>query len=545
MTTSAISTPFVRHWTRKERALFSTCLILSISLLVISTLGILAQQSINMGPFNALAKLSFRATVTLAASSFSLLLTTLIFRQVFDQKRASEGRRAHIIEQLNTGALSDEQFSLFANEVLDDNGYDGKEAAEVSLLLTRSIRYFGAGLGIPDRFFDKSEIGSILSFLFKNGPFPLSCKLMKAALICVNQDFRDEFFQKLTAILEYLANNLPSKENEPLFEYSVSTLLSLIPYTCPHVDNEHQPRIQLPVKMNGQWKSVNYTLSKEFDLTPRILSSSPLPAYGFTSNDPEAPPIIIFSGTTYPQGKGALMSLLADSMPGMSIGRFPFLTAKKDVENWLPGKKLQAFGVSLGGSIALHFACSLPSLFESIHAVNPAGLYSWDLNRPFLDNPPTIFIYGHQSDFASSMGYFPENPANVPFERGKIHLIHVAAIGVIPNMLNFVKVHAQSYATFDRVLLYEVNSRNANRSYLRTFSTWTHIVVSPFVVFIPALIINVAKRIIELVLWCFSLPCHLMENCPQTLYASRRRPFIGRTTLQHVITQQRAHHKHS
>lgn len=139
-------------------------------------------------------------------------------------------------------------------------------------------------------------------------------------------------------------------------------------------------------------------------LSPDTLLPS-LQAYGLTPKDPQDPPILLFRGTVFDAGEGAVQSFLADANPFFSVGGLFFhLYGKARIEEWLKkqnGKKAIITGSSLGGSLALQTACYLPSYIDKVYAFNSPALslvelFTW--NTVDEKEKPSVCVYLQDKD---------------------------------------------------------------------------------------------------------------------------------------------------
>lgn len=172
-----------------------------------------------------------------------------------------------------------------------------------------------------------------------------------------------------------------SKQESFHMEAMIGDLLALYPFLRPVQGEE----LKVPVQINGEWKLISYETDKIL-LTPSWMGS-PLVAYGLTSKKtPDAPPLLLFKGTTYPTDEGASLSILTDLNPGASVGAYAYKIGKKKIASWLqthttPEKKAVIFGKSLGGAHAWRTALQFPNYVAKSMCIAAPGFSSRDLAK--------------------------------------------------------------------------------------------------------------------------------------------------------------------
>ena len=186
---------------------------------------------------------------------------------------------------------------------------------------------------------------------------------------------------------------------EKLFKMFVGQLISVIPFLYP----EQGTKFSIPVKIAKKWELHPYTINQRIELTPGPFS--PLLAFGLTTEDPKAPPLLTFSGTTW--GDGRFVSILSDLTPLMSVGHAPYLLGAAKINAWIgnQSKNVQLFGASLGGALCLHTLLKHSSKIASVDIYNSPGLYPWMLAGPI--DGPEVNIYMQHNDVVSTAGNFP------------------------------------------------------------------------------------------------------------------------------------------
>ncbi len=208
-----------------------------------------------------------------------------------------------------------------------------------------------------------------------------------------------------------LSASIDSEDPDRL-EMKIGSLLTLFAYFNPD-DNE---TITIPVQINDEWKMVDYEIKRIKISSDEILS--PIYAFGLTQiNQPAAPPILLFRGTTYFQDSGFFSAVAADlPLPWNEVGEQLFESGRTAITNWInenssqaagadeePKPKIQVYGHSLGGTLALHTGAEFGDRVE-VFAYNPAGF----MRLREAMNKIVGRIFCHERDAVSKFGRFPE-----------------------------------------------------------------------------------------------------------------------------------------
>ena len=192
-------------------------------------------------------------------------------------------------------------------------------------------------------------------------------------------------------------------------EAAVGNLLALYTYLDPP-DNEN---ISVPQKIEEIWKLIDYRIEK-LQLTPDFLSS-PMHAFGLSCIDSsfDAPPLLLFKGTTYPTDNGAFLSILSDVNPFASVGEYVFFLGREKLRLWIEKntvskRKMRVYGSSLGGSMSLQAAIAFPELIEKVHAFSPPALSNRHVRKwnklPKIGDKPEIYVYCGEGDMIPHFG---------------------------------------------------------------------------------------------------------------------------------------------
>lgn len=170
---------------------------------------------------------------------------------------------------------------------------------------------------------------------------------------------------------------------------------------------------RLPSAKMGE-KMLEYTLDKVLTL------QNDIPAFGFTSKDPKALPIILFRGTAPALSvKGGIHSIHCNFDP-KGVARQLFDHSFNDIKTWIEkaakdGRKVRAMGYSQGAALAaltttyFHEHMSQDPLFPSITfhppGIDPAGAAKWEevkAGKRF----PLIVQFPVKSDIVSRLGAY-------------------------------------------------------------------------------------------------------------------------------------------
>lgn len=398
-------------------------------------------------------------------------LSDAVLVQPTDEKSLME------IFQKRIGISNSERFQTIWHQALDSHHItlDFSQPIELSRIesaLRDTLIYHGKGAQHNQNIATDAE--HIVSFLLGSGKFRadwIDPTTAKGVLLKKDPELMKSFRDALREELREASEHIPeigSKE-EIVFNGLIGNIIAILPYAYP----EEGEKFVIPVKVDGQWKRVEYTVDRKIELTHKWFSS-PIAAYGLTSND--GPPLLTFLGTTYPAGEGYIATLLADFTPGLSVGHAPYLQGKRKIAEWLEDKQgVRLFGASLGGALTLHVARNHKEKIDCVEAYNPAGLYPWDWNGK--DNLPKINIYYQQNDLVSTLGFFPEGK-NVSIFR---------VLGLKPE--NFMKAHIRAYTGGEEVTLLKSSPQYENSRLVRKILTILHILFGIVLCFLPIMLL--------------------------------------------------------
>lgn len=209
-------------------------------------------------------------------------------------------------------------------------------------------------------------------------------EILKTVLFKRNPEFMKEIRQFFQGLLNEIGNELttkPPETKEKNFhaQVMVGNLLSFYVYISPQTGET----LNVPMYIDGAWQIKAYQTEK-IKLTHPALGS-PLVACGLTAQD--APPLLIFKGTTYPQDDGFLLSIMTDLAPFAGVADLAFSASKSKISAWFKkntengAHKAQIFGTSLGGALVQKAAIHFADYIEKGYAFDPPGLSASDLAK--------------------------------------------------------------------------------------------------------------------------------------------------------------------
>lgn len=335
--------------------------------------------------------------------------------------------------------------------------------------LKDTLLYQGKGIQV-DRSGPDPQIHQIIQYLLGQGKPSVewfSARNAKGILLREDPELQKSMREEFRVILSACAESfpLPGSKEEILYETFIGNVVALLPYSYPEVGEV----FSIPQKIDGEWKKATYSVDKKIDLSPKWFSS-PIAAYGLTSQ--EAPPLLIFLGTTYPAGEGYVATLLSDFTPFTSVGQAPYLYGKKEIQKWLEDKEgVRLCGISLGGAFTFHVLRNHKEKIAQVDAYNPPGLYPWLWKERY--NSADIRIIYNENDLVATLGAFPEGD--------KVRVIRA----FVEKSQNFLKAHIQAYSGFDETTLLKSDPVYENRRIVRKVLTALHFVLGGCLVFFP------------------------------------------------------------
>lgn len=298
------------------------------------------------------------------------------------------------------------------------------------------------------------------------------CRVLKALMISPDLELLKEARSLMEDALQDIyqgACGRPLSDGEQLhLELIVGEILSLYPYLRP----EEGASVNVPMRLDGEWKLIAYSLDR-LEITPWQLGS-PLVAYGLSSAEAEAPPLLLFKGTTYPADEGASLSVLTDLNPFAAVGSYAFAFGKKGIRKWLEERAAQrqaiVYGKSLGGALAQRAALHFPDKISKVMAHGAPGLSPWEqakLSAVIKEHAHlTINVFCQKND--------PVPYSDMPVSEG-VHYYEVLG-GAIQK--NLVMAHMDMYALQERSSLLRLEPETIRSPWKRAAVTITRLIGS-------------------------------------------------------------------
>lgn len=338
----------------------------------------------------------------------------------------------------------------------------------------KELIYHGKGIPAPESL-SNGTVHKLVQSLLHGKEFSfllIEERTAKAIFIAHDKELMQEFQRELQLELNNLALHPPKNDREEIvWRAFLGNVIALLPYAYPHTDDI----FTIPLLQNGTCRQVDY----HTEIIPLSFNkhSSPMTALGFTSDDPTAPSILSFTGTTYPAGKGFATTLLADFTPGHSVGEIIYKRNRKQIDHWLAGKKdVHVVGMSLGGAMAFH-TLRFHHGIARVDAYNPPGLYLGNWKRG-AGATCSVNIYCQPGDTVSKQGYWPTG------DNISLYTVYPHQKGVKEDAFNS---HAKVFSGCEKISLVKDDPVKENRSFTRYLRTKAHQFFGPIVVFIPLL----------------------------------------------------------
>ncbi|HEV8052533.1 MAG TPA: hypothetical protein VGP47_08560 [Parachlamydiaceae bacterium] len=325
-------------------------------------------------------------------------------------------------------------------------------------------------------------------------PFKMEERTVKAIFIMHDKELMKQFQHELQMEMDNLAINPPKNSREEVvWRAFLGNIIALLPYSYPSTGDI----FSIPVFEKGACRKVNY----HTEVMPLAYNqhSSPMTALGFTSSeDPTAPAILSFTGTTYPAGKGFITTLLADFTPGHSVGEIIYKRNRKQIDLWLAGKKnIHVVGMSLGGAMSFH-TLRFHHQIARVDAYNPPGLYFGNWKRG-VGSTCKVNIYCQPGDSVSKQGLWPTG------ENIWLFTVYPHQKGVKEDAFSS---HARAFTGCDKITIIREDPKKKNRSIRRYLLTKFHQFSGPIAVFIPLIctlfLYRLAKSVHQVSLYCLN-----------------------------------------
>ena len=215
--------------------------------------------------------------------------------------------------------------------------------------------------------------------------------------------------------LEQLAGEIGNQVNPLFFSAVVNQTIASIPKSYPKTGDT----FQIPVENadgNG-WTSHKYTVEEISLGSPKwrgnfffdfVRERLLMCAYGLTSSESDAPPLLVLPATTPPGKRGCLQSAMSAFTPLSNVGEFAYWSGKENISNWLKDQQnVRGYGVSQGGALLELILADESDKFAQANILSAPGyVYGW--NPEIGQKQVDTRIYVQLTDPVSKVGYFPE-----------------------------------------------------------------------------------------------------------------------------------------
>lgn len=322
---------------------------------------------------------------------------------------------------------------------------------------------------------------NVVKWLFSDLAFSskmITWEIFKALFIKRNPKVFGEMRAAVSEILTNLGTDTKNhtrqcanvSEQVDLKEILIGNALCIYAFTEPN----HNEKVTVPVKINNEWKGVEYQV-KKIPLTPGA-PTSPYYAYGLVPTDKTigADSKILFMGTyPVPTARGARDTMTTDLFPGQGAGESVYRLGKKAIQSFVDeqhketGKKVTSIGVSLGGSLSLYTHINQPDKVNARAYCPPALLAhsarAYKNNLKGKEAPKDgVKVFVQPNDFVFEVGtWIPEN-ADV--------------YQIVPNKnttTNKLYNHMKAYSGMDPEAIIKLDPKQLNN----TFRRWSYTIL--------------------------------------------------------------------
>lgn len=369
---------------------------------------------------------------------------------------------------------------------------------DIDLKFRRELIFHGNGIQEPKIHSQvDTTVHKLVQALLHGGEF--SSKMVeeraaKAIFIAHDKELLKQFQEELQVELDNLTLNPPKNSQEEIvWRAFLGNIIALMPFCYP----TNGDKLSIPILENGICRKVTYEI--EVISLPFSKLSSPMIALGLTSKeDPKAPPMLSFIGTTFPAGSGFTTTLLADFTPANSVGQIIYKLNKKKITNWLANKNnIHLFGMSLGGAMAFHTLRNNHQIAR-LDVYSPPGLYKSNWKKG-IGTSCDIHIYCQPGDFVPKMGTWPTG-RNV-----SLYTVYPHQKGVSEDPISS---HARAFTGCKKITMIKEDPKEENKSFVRYLLTKLHQFLGPIAVFIPVsctlLLYRLANSVHQASTYCFS-----------------------------------------
>lgn len=278
--------------------------------------------------------------------------------------------------------------------------------------------------------------------------------------------------KEICAVLHKIAAQLSLQPDKSslILKMFIGHALALYAITDP-VDGE---TIQVPQQVDGNWKMISYRV-QAIRLTSEWIHQE-VEALGLVPLNATASPILLFKGTALPGAKGHASTILTDFTPFNSVGQTLYSSGRRAIREWIDDnykdkKKIQVYGLSLGGSMAYQCGLEHPEKVE-IHAYVAPGFLSDKISSKDTLLEGESFLC--PTDIVGNLGKHPSGP--------QIYKV------ISREKRNPLTAHLRAFGG-EETLLLRVNTVWENVRKIRVFLNVLHQVFS--VLFFPILALGI------------------------------------------------------
>lgn len=248
-------------------------------------------------------------------------------------------------------------------------------------------------------------------------------------LLAYGREAMQQMFFRLHQVLVKVEKNSAQEE---MMEIFLKDCLSVYAFLEPY--NDENPTLTIPVRVDGEWNPVEYTLVP-IRLTPDWVPD-PLYAYGLQAEGYDSH--LLFMGTPPGAVTGTATAKFVDTIPFGTVGEQLYRWGKDEILNWvdaLGNEPLHIYGKSLGGAMALMTGDDLSPKVDCIkvNAFNAPGFVGWK-SKGGNRSKVCFNVYSTENDAISNfLGVFPEdaNCYKIKGERKKffVHAHNTGTMG--------------------------------------------------------------------------------------------------------------------
>ena len=296
-----------------------------------------------------------------------------------------------------------------------------------------------------------------------------------------------------------LVGDIDKQINPLLFSAVVDKTIAHIAKSFPKTGDS----FQIPIENGSSWILHEYIVEEIPLGSPKlegnfffdfVRNRIVMCAYGLTSSEEGAPPLLIMPGTTFPGQRGCLQSVMSAFTPFGNVGEFAYWSGKENINSWLEKQeRVRGYGISQGGALLELALQDHSQKFAQANIISAPGLVNgW--KHDIGDKAVETRIYIQLTDPVSKIGQFPEGENTRLYTTSLLEPDYKSLSWWMDLFFGWIAHFQDCLITTKNIsIIPSSNIQAYNNSSERTFRTTAHKVISVVMFFLAPLIVLICE----------------------------------------------------